>query len=220
MKQRNQLIKDEIMFLIGVSPEAMHSVGGLHDRLKDRVERREIERAVACLLGRQHIKKLGKYVFGLGTNEGITPYELKGYQPNALPLMVKTEKSPKQQIAEAENKRKQQSNGKKTMQEWSRPAANPTSQAAPQSVNASPQADKKETTQKTGTDVATPSQTASEVNYALAELEKRLTSPAQPKVQDLHTKINVLERLSLMVDPTISTVLDQIKQDLQQGEAA
>lgn len=197
MKDRYQRVKDEIMYLINLSPEAMHSIGGMHERLKDKVTRTEIERAVACLLARQHIKKLGAYVFGFGTGEDIKPYDLTDHDPNALPVIEQPDKSNKQKIAEAEQRR-QQSAGKKTLQDWS----TGNNKQEKQTVKA-------EDTPKP------PSEEASNINYALDQLRDRLSQTRVTTVQDLPKKINTLEQLALILDPTIGKVLDQIKNDLK-----
>jgi hypothetical protein len=203
MKERYQLVKDEIMHTINQSPEAMHSIGGLSERLKDRVTRTEIERAVACLLARQHIKKLGAYVFGLGTGEGITPYPLDNYNPDALPATNKPDQSNKQRIAEAERKRQEQAGQKKTFQNWAGGEKTPADKPAVPAV---------QTTQPP--EQAKPP-TSDQVNYALSELRDRLSAPRATAITDLPKKINTLEQLALILDPTIGSVLDQIKNDLK-----
>lgn len=213
MKQRYQLIKDEIMHTIHASPEAMHSIKGLHEGLKDKVIRTEIERAVACLLARQHIKKMGAHVFGLGNLDGIKPYPLNEYRHDALPVIQSPEKSNKQKIAEAEQRRQQQS-GSKAFKTWAGGSDDANEAAAPTNVIAS--AAKQSSPPP---EAGRPGNSESDINYAIEQLEHRLVEPPCPQVRDLHIKINVLERLAQIVDPTIGNVLEQIKDDLK-GVAA
>ena len=218
MKTRYELIKDEIMYIISLSPEAMHSIGGMHERLKDKVLRTEIERSVACLLARQHIKKLGAYVFGLGTKEGIKPYPLDDYNPGALQAADKPQTSNKQKIADAEKKRREQSAGKKTMQDWhngSKPAVKPP--APPEQTRKEPVVESTE--KQSCPEPKTGQLKEKDIVYALEQLQHRLVDPPCPQVRDLHIKVSVLEKLARIVDPTIGSVLDQIKDDLK-GEAA
>lgn len=113
--ERRQLIKLEIMSIINASPEAMHSIGGLFDRLRDKVTHQEVERAITCLLANNHIKKLGAHVFGFGNGEQIKPFNMDKYDPFAL------DKPTAQPQFEVPPKRgpKPKPQQKKTMQEWS-----------------------------------------------------------------------------------------------------
>lgn len=225
MKQRYQLIKDEIMYLISLSPEAMHSIGGLHDRLKDKVTRVEIDRAVACLLSRQHIKKLGAYVFGLGTGDGITPYPLDDYQADALTASNQPAASNKHKIAAAEQKRQQQIGNKKTLQAGS--GGEKAIQDAPQPEIAGiketapniPAPEEKAAQAKPAEYEAPafvvnfPAVRQANINQKLEQLRDRLGAR---HIQDMPIKINVLEQLADAIgDPDIANVLTQIKHDLK-----
>lgn len=232
MNQRYQQVKDELMYIISLSPQAMHSASGMHDRLKDKVTRTEIERGVACLLSRQHIKKLGAHVFGIGTGEGIKPYSLENHDPDALKSVDKPQTSNKDKIRHGEQKLAAGSK-KKSLKDWAggekqKKQANTLekdealAKAVPGAKIRAPYQLNSTTLDENGKPEKHPSlepNKDSDINYALLQLEKRLVTPPCPQVHDLHIKVNVLDSISRMVDPTLGGVLEEIIRDLK-GEAA
>jgi hypothetical protein len=218
MTQRYQLIKDEIMHTMMRTPAASYSITGLHERLAHKMTRTEIDRAVACLLSRQHIKRTARHTYSVGDDGSTKPYDLSGYKHGVLPDIQQPPQSNRQKIAEAEEKRRQQSAGKKTMQDWhngSKPAVK--SPAPPATVPAEPVIASTAKQSSPDSQKQTPSQ--KDIDYAIEQLQNRLIEPTGKTIQDLPLKLSVLEKLSQIVDPTIGSVLEQIKTDLQ-GEAA
>lgn len=227
MKERYQLVKDEIMHTMHQSPAANYSVSSLHERLKDKVTRTEIERAVACLLSRQHIRRVKRRLYSIAHDPEGKAYDLSNYSQEALLPIHKPAQSNKQRIAEAERKRQEQAGQKKTFQNWAGGDKNKADSEHEERVKK----DKElaDAVVPLVADILTPiakstdsnhvdqtkAPTSDQVNYALSELRDRLSAPRATAIKDLPKKINTLEQLALILDPTIGSVLDQIKNDLK-----
>lgn len=182
MDKRIHQIKQEIIASINASPEALHSVGGLTDRFDGKITRPEIERAVACLLAGQHIKKLGAHVFGFGNGGDIKPFDMTGYDPLALKPPVVTKPAQK-----------------KTMQQWSGGDKN-VANTPPKPAAVKP---------------TLPASKADTVQSDIVSLANKLKQ-THITIVDLELKLQVLTKLSTLLDNSIGDVLAEIKTDLEE----
>jgi len=82
MTIRQELIRNELMYLFSIAPEAMFGIKPLADRLADQASKAEISTAVDWLLENQYIKTRGRYTFGMG--KGLQRYSNEKHDPFAL----------------------------------------------------------------------------------------------------------------------------------------
>lgn len=217
MKDRYQLVKDEIMHIMKCTPAANYSVSSLHDRLKNKVTRTEIDRAVACLLSRQHITRVKRHTYGLGETK---PYDLSEYDEKALPDMTSPAMSNKQRIAEAEKKREQQQQSK-SFKHWSGGDKSDTATEHEQAVLR----DKAlaEAVLPVFAEIFTPIMAGEShithndaINYELQQLRLQVNAtPKRPAIKDLATKLNTLDQLAQLAGPATARLLEDIKTDLK-----
>ncbi|AFJ01981.1 hypothetical protein Q7C_812 [Methylophaga frappieri] len=82
---RTKFIRDRVMFYITDSADktkfGMSAMVSLFD---GKASEEEVSEAVDWLIKNQHLKMLGKYVFGVGTYEGIKRYDVSDHDPNSL----------------------------------------------------------------------------------------------------------------------------------------
>lgn len=175
------------------------------------------------LVTTKHLKKLGRHIYGLGTGKG-----LKRYPVNDQSLLHKphnpgfNNKNNKNQLAQDAAAPTIASSGKKTNKPPrvtlgdEVPAKMPPGKIVESVPEHTVIASEVKQSSPSAENSARDRQAS--INQSLANVRQKL---GRHQVKDMPIKINVLEQLADAIgDPDIASVLNDIKNDLQQGEAA
>ena len=83
--QRIKLICDEIIAIMKKSDQsAKFGVKAMGERFEKTASMEEVATAIQTLIDNKHVKKLGQYMIGFGTGEGLNKYSLEDFDPFAL----------------------------------------------------------------------------------------------------------------------------------------
>lgn len=201
---------------IKFGPAALRSAVNMID---DSVRITEYNQVLEQLVEQKYLKKLGRHMYGLGTGKGLKRYPISDQSLLSKPTDTgfnnsKTKNN--QDTAPCMTTRKSKAEPKAPAAETHKTVTQQAKEVAEQALSVTWK-------DKTPSPSLRKASNKIMLQMELNDISSRLRIPERHRIQNKDTKVTLLNDLAKLLAPTeplTADLLNQIKHDLQQGEAA